>query len=281
MNVLSVKNIYKKYNDFELKDISFCIPEGKIVGLIGENGAGKSTIINGILNLIKIDSGSIRFFCGADFNNNTKENVGVIFDEINFYFKLNVSQIEKISSKTYKQWDKNIFWEYIKLFSLPITKPVGYFSKGMKMKLGIAIAFSHNAKLLILDEATNGLDPVIREEILDILKSFSKKPGRGVLISSHITSDLEKIADDFLLIHKGHLLLYESKQKIDDNFGIVLCNKDVFTNISSEDIYKYRIRDNQYEILTDDKKDFEEKYNIKCEKASIDDILLICVKEEL
>lgn len=281
MDILSVNNIYKKYDDFELKNISFSIPENKIIGLIGENGAGKSTIINSILNLIKIDDGSINFFDGKILNNEIKENIGVIFDEINFYFKLNINQIEKISRFTYKQWKSDIFWGRIKYFKLPANKPIGEFSKGMKMKLGIAIALSHDAKLLILDEATNGLDPVIREEVLDIIKAFSIEREHGVLMSSHITSDLEKIVDDFLLIHDGKQLLYSSKDKIENDFGIFICDNNFFNSINTDDIFQYRIKDSKYEVLFKNKKEAINKYNIECNNVCIDDILLICVKGEL
>ena len=236
-NILEVKNLCKDYKNFKLDNISFNIPSGKIIGLIGENGAGKSTTINTLLDLTKKTNGKV-LLLNEEYNLSKKDlrnNIGIVFDEINFYKELNIKKIEKISQKTYSSWDSNLFFSYIDKFNLPIDKEIKSFSKGMKMKLSIAIALSHDAKLLILDEATTGLDPVMRDDILEVFLDFVKDGKHSILISSHITTDLEKVADDILFIHKGKSIFCMPKDTLYDNFGIIRCDKEFFKTIDKED----------------------------------------------
>ena len=205
--ILQVNNLTKQYTDFTLDRVSFSVQKGTIMGLIGENGAGKSTTINAILNLIRKDEGSVTFW-GQELSSSKqlKEDVGVVFDGINFYETLTPAKVGKIASAAYKQWDAHLYQDYLKRFQLPVDKEIKSLSKGMKMKLSIAVALSHKPKLLIMDEATSGLDPVMRDDILDVFLDFVQDENHSILMSSHITTDLEKIADYITFIHQGKVL---------------------------------------------------------------------------
>ncbi|MDE7250118.1 MAG: ABC transporter ATP-binding protein, partial [Lachnospiraceae bacterium] len=214
-NAIEVRNLTKKYDDFRIDNICFDIPEGSIVGFIGENGAGKSTTMKAILGLVPIEEGEIKVL-DQDIGHNAadenwREQIRVVFDECNFPNELKEKNINIIMKNIYRTWNENLFKEYLQKFELPVNKKVRYLSKGMKMKLSIAAALSHDSRLLILDEATSGLDPVVRNEILDIFREYVEDERRTVFLSSHITSDIEKVADYIILIHKGNLLLIESK----------------------------------------------------------------------
>lgn len=232
-NILEVKSVCKKYKDFELDQVTFQLPAGCIMGFIGENGAGKSTTIKMIMDLIKKDSGSITVLGKDSITelNQVKEQIGVVVDECCFPDNLSVKNIQKIMKNIYKTWDEKTFWNYMKKFSLPEKKAVKEFSKGMKMKLTIAVALSHQPKLLILDEATSGLDPMVREEILDVFLEFIQDETHGILISSHITSDLEKICDYITFIHQGKIVFTEEKDKLLEKYAILKCSKEEFEEI--------------------------------------------------
>ena len=210
-NILTLKNVSKKYkkSNFSIKDISFSLPEGNILGFIGENGAGKSTTMNCILNVLKKDSGKIEIFGKemSDEDTDIREDIGVVYDSNNFPEHLTAEQLSDIFEKIYVRWDNSCFKEYLKRFNLSKSQKIKTYSRGMSMKLAIAVALSHESKLLILDEATSGLDPIMREEILDVLLEFVKQENHSILLSSHITSDLEKIADYIVFIHNGEIIL--------------------------------------------------------------------------
>lgn len=211
--ILQVNNLTKQYSDFKLDNVSFSLPKGTIMGLIGENGAGKSTTINAILDLIKKDDGTVTFW-GQELSSDPrrlKEDIGVVFDGINFYETLTPAKIGQISKAAYTQWDQHLYNEYLTKFQLPTKNEVKTFSKGMKMKLCIAVALSHHPKLLILDEATSGLDPVMRDDILDVFLDFVQDEQHSILMSSHITTDLEKIADYITFIHQGKVMFCKTK----------------------------------------------------------------------
>lgn len=263
--------------------ISFSIPSGTIVGLIGENGAGKSTTINAILNLIKKDGGEIKVLGKemTDSDTGMRNEIGVVFDGNNFYDTLTPRKIGNIMAKVYSNWDMSCFEDYLKRFQLPVSKEIKQFSKGMKMKFTIAVALSHNPRLLILDEATSGLDPIVRDEVLDIFLDFVQDETHAVLVSSHITSDLEKIADYITFIHKGKLIFSLSKDELIYNYGIIKCGREQFMKMESDDIITYRKKDYEYEILVSDKTKMERKYkNCLMNDVTIDDIMLLYVKGE-
>lgn len=281
--ILEVKDLEKKYTDFTLDKISFSIPSGTIVGLIGENGAGKSTTINAILNLIKKDGGEIKVLGKemTDSDTGMRNEIGVVFDGNNFYDTLTPRKIGNIMAKVYSNWDMSCFEEYLKRFQLPVSKEIKQFSKGMKMKFTIAVALSHNPRILILDEATSGLDPIVRDEVLDIFLDFVQDETHAVLVSSHITSDLEKIADYITFIHKGKLIFSLSKDELIYNYGIIKCGREQFMKMDSDDIITYRKKDYEYEILVSDKTRMERKYkNCLMNDVTIDDIMLLYVKGE-
>lgn len=227
MNAIEMKNVTKRYKGFELDNVSLTLPSGCVMGLIGENGAGKSTTIRLILDMVSRDSGSVKVL-GKDNRDGfelTKEDIGVVLDEVGISASLNAKQVGKIMQGIFKNWDERAYEEYLKKFSVPDNKPFKDFSKGMKMKQGIAIALSHKAKLLILDEATSGLDPVIRDELMDILCDFTREETHSILISSHIVSDLEKICDYIAFMHEGKLILCEEKDKLYEQYGIIRCTE--------------------------------------------------------
>lgn len=228
MNALEIKNLTKTYSDFRLNNLNLTLPSGCIMGLIGENGAGKSTTIKLILDIIHRDSGSITIL-GRDNRENislTKEEVGVVMDEVGFPECLTAKQVAKIMKHTYKNWDDAAYGKYLKDFSLPMNKEFADFSRGMKMKLGIAVAMSHHPKLLLLDEATGGLDPVVRDEVVDMLGDFTREESHSILMSSHIVSDLEKLCDYIAFLHKGELLLCEEKDVLLERYGVLHCTAE-------------------------------------------------------
>ena len=225
MNALEIKNLCKAYPGFALDHLNLTLPDGCILGLIGENGAGKSTTIKLILDLIRPDSGSITILEQAHIGLN-REDIGVVLDEVGIPECLTATQVGKVMKNTFKNWDSAHYDVLLTRFSIPGNKIFKEFSRGMKMKLGIAVAMSHGAKLLILDEATSGLDPVVRDEVVTMLSEFTREEGHSILISSHIVSDLEKLCDYIAFLHKGKLMLFEEKDVLLGRYGIVYCTHE-------------------------------------------------------
>ncbi len=228
MNAIEIKNLCKSYPGFTLDNLNLTLPSGCIMGLVGENGAGKSTTMKLILDIIKKDSGSITVL-GKNNQENfsiTKEDIGVVMDDVGIPSCFNTKQVAKVMALTFKSWDQALYTHYLKALSIPENKEFKDFSRGMKMKLGITVALSHHPKLLLLDEATSGLDPVVRDEILDIFNEFTRKEDHAILLSSHIVSDLEKICDYIAFLHKGKLLLCEEKDVLLEKYAIVHCTKE-------------------------------------------------------
>lgn len=282
-NILNVKDLTKDYGDFVLDKLDFEVPRGVIMGLIGENGAGKSTTINCILNETQKTDGQI-FIFGKDHIENEieiKDKIGVVFDENHFPDIFNPIEVGTYMSGIYTNWDWITYRNYLKQFQLSEIKKVNTFSKGMKVKLAFAVALSHKAELLILDEATSGLDPIVRDDVLEILIEFVQDENHSVLFSSHITSDLEKVADYVTFIHKGKLLFSRLKDDLIDKYGIVSCKTAVFNNLDKSEIISYRKQDYQYKVLVKDRNKSLKKYtDAIVEPASIDDIMLFYVKGE-
>ena len=228
MNALEIKGLTKTYSDFKLDNLNLTLPSGCIMGLIGENGAGKSTTIKLILDMIHKDSGTITIL-GKDNGDSmelTKEDIGVVMDEVGIPECMSAKQVGKVMKHTFKNWDEGEYRLLLQKLSLPNDKPFKDFSRGMKMKLGIAIAMSHGAKILILDEATSGLDPVVRDEVVEMFGEFTRNENHSILISSHIVSDLEKICDYIAFLHKGKLLLCEEKDQLLAEYGLIHCTAD-------------------------------------------------------
>ena len=239
MNALELKNVTKRYEGFTLDNISFQLPQGTILGLVGENGAGKSTTIKLIMHAIQSDSGSIQVL-GMDNGDagfeQLKNDIGIVLDEAYFPEVLTAKQVGAVMQRTYKRWDGKSYQRYLDLLNLPIDKQFKDFSRGMKMKLAIAVALSHDPKLLILDEATSGLDPMVRDEILELFNEFTRQEDHTILLSSHIVSDLEKVCDYIAFLHKGELVLFEEKDRLLDEFALVKLPQEALQLISREAI---------------------------------------------
>lgn len=279
---LELSNVSKQYKDFTLDNISFKVPQGSIVGLIGENGAGKSTTINAVLGLISKDSGTITMLGKTDIDAVCKENIGVVFDGNNYPDMLTPKQLGKVFENIYSSWNKEKYEQLLKNFNLPLNKKIKKFSKGMKMKYAISVAFSHNSKLLILDEATSGLDPIMRDEILDMFLDFIQDEENSILVSSHITSDLEKVADYIVFIHNGKIVFSKPKDELLENYGIIKCGASVFDEIDKDKIITYRKQDYEWQILVDDRKSAQKQYpKALIVPASIDEIMLMYVRGEV
>ena len=278
-NSILVRDLCKRFDGFFLDHVSFQVPKGRIVGFIGENGAGKSTTIHLILNELKRDGGQIQIFDMENMTPSVREEIGVVFDECCFHDVLNTSDIEKILSGVYKSWDGGLYRQYLKKFRIPEKKPVGSFSKGMKMKLSIICAMAHRPKLLILDEATTGLDPVVRDEILDLFLEFIQDEECSIFFSSHITSDVQKIADYVILIHQGKIIFEESKDDLIYNFGIAKCGQERFASISPDDYLIHRVTNVSVECLVRDKEAVRSKYkDLVVDNATLEDIMLFYIK---
>ena len=278
-NNILVRDLCKQFDEFLLDHVSFQVPKGRIVGFIGENGAGKSTTINLILDELKRDNGQIQILGKENTISAVKEDIGVVFDECNFHDVFNVSDIEKILSGVYKSWDSSLYRQYLKKFKIPERKQIGSFSKGMKMKLSIICAMAHKPKLLILDEATTGLDPVVRDEMLDLFLEFIQDEECSIFFSSHITSDIQKIADYVILIHQGKIIFEEQKDDLVYHFGIVKCGREKFASISPNDYIIHRITNVSVECLVRDKEAIKRKYkDIVVDNATLEDIMLFYIK---
>ena len=281
-SILELKDINKTYPNaaFQLRNISFSIPYGSIVGFIGENGAGKTTTMGTIIGTLKKDSGMIHVF-GENVEENEmaiKEQIGVVFDEINFSSHLNAIQLSKVLRNVYKAWDEETYFHYLNLFSLPVQEKIEGFSRGMSMKLSMAVALSHDAKLLILDEATAGLDPVAREEMIEIFENYVKDGQRAILLSSHITSDIEKIANELIFIKKGEILLHVNKEDMMNHYAIVTCDEEQFNQLDEQGIVSYLRKNDQMEVLVTDKQIVP--HSVPMKTGSLNDIALLLMKRE-
>lgn len=282
-NILEIINLNKKYKDFELKNVNIKLPKGMIMGLIGENGAGKSTTIKSILNIINKDYGEIKIFEKDNIKNEKeiKEDIGVVLDDSFLSDYLTPNDINKIMKNIYKNWDEKLYFRYMEDFKLPLNKRSKEFSSGMKMKLKIAVSLSHHPKLLILDEPTSGLDPIARAEILDIFQDFIQDEEHGIFVSSHITSDLEHIADYITFISHGEVIFTKTRDELLENYGIVKCSDDEFKKIDKKDFVKFKKNKYEYDVLVENKFEFKKKYEFKIiDKPTIDEIMLIYIKGE-
>ena len=280
---LEVRGLTKHYGDFVLDQVFLQVPYGAVVGFIGENGAGKSTTIKAILNLVHKETGDI-YLLGhpmegnekEDGSNQWKEQLGVIFDECNMPVELTAKEIHHIMNELYRTWEEKKYFAYLSKFQVPTDKKVKDLSKGMKMKLSIAIALSHDSRLLILDEGTSGLDPVVRNEIMDIFREFIEDGGHSVLISSHITSDIEKIADYIVILHQGKVVLEETKDDLLEQYVMIQCTKEQMVKIPTEQIIGKM--ENAYGLVKNAARWKQEGFVV--DHASIEDILLYIVKRD-
>ncbi|MGN0244537.1 MAG: ABC transporter ATP-binding protein [Lachnospiraceae bacterium] len=282
-NVVELKDVTKDYGDFKLDQVSFKVPEGSVCGFIGQNGAGKTTTIKLMLDVIKADQGEIRLF-GENIEKDSarlREDIGVVFDEMGFHEFMTGRDINIMMKNIYKNWDEEVFFDYLKRFSLPSRKKCGDFSRGMRMKLQIAVALSHHAKLLIMDEPTSGLDPIVRNEMLQIFREFVIEEDHTILLSSHITGDLEKLADEVVFINAGKIVLAGNKDDILEKHGLLKCKKSELEKISEPLIVNVAPGTFGVEVLVNDRKACEKLYpQMVIEPASLEDIMLFYVNKD-
>lgn len=284
-NILELQEISKSFpkSDFTLEKLSFSLPYGAILGFVGENGAGKSTTIGCILNTIKKDSGAVKLFGREmrDCDTAMREKIGVVYDGDNFPAYWTAEQLSKVMGGIYTQWDSGLFHKYLEDFHLPAGRKIKNYSRGMGMKLALAAALSHHPQLLILDEATGGLDPVMRDEMLDVFLDFVQDESHSILLSSHITSDLEKVADYITFIHSGRLVMTVSRNDLVYNFAVMRCKERQFPALDRSDMIAYRKRDFQIDVLVPNGKEAQKKYkDMIIDHVSVDEIMLLLVKGE-
>lgn len=280
MNALEMKHVTKSYASFRLNDVSLSLPSGCIMGLVGENGAGKSTTIQLIMNTVQKETGEILVLgknnTSEDFKQ-VKEDIGIVLDEAYYPEVLSPANVSRIMRHTYRNWQEDRFYDYLKQFDLPEKKKFKEFSRGMKMKLAIAVALSHQPKLLILDEATSGLDPVIRDEILEIFNDFTRDESHSVLLSSHIISDLEKICDYIAYLHHGSLLFCEEKDVLLEEYGILHTTSSQALHVPQEAVLGRREGKYATELFVRRSR-ISDAFDV--EKAGIEDIMLFFAKKE-
>ena len=281
-DAIEIKGLKKKYDsNFELGEININIPSGYIIGLIGENGAGKTTLIKSILNIINCDSGKIKIFNkdSKEYDSLIKKDIGVVLDGTFFPEILTAKDINIIMKDIYDNWDEELFYNYLKDFKLISNKKIKDLSKGMRKKLEIATSLSHHPKLLILDEPTSGLDPVVRDDILNIFLDFIKDEEHTILFSTHITSDLERIADKIIFVDKGKIILNENKDALFDNYGILKCGKDLFETLDKDDVVAYKKNKYDYEVLVSDR-DKVKRNSKECviDKITLDELMVLIIK---
>lgn len=278
-HAIEIRGLCKRYSAFTLNNVSFSLPGGAILGLIGENGAGKSTTIKCMLGLVTPDAGEVSLLGRAAGDRALREDVGVVLDESSFHDILRAREMGKILSKIYKTWDSALFAQYLQKFSLPGDKPIKEFSRGMKMKLSIAAALAHRPKLLILDEATGGLDPVVRSEILDEFLSFIRDEDHAILLSSHITSDLEKIADYVAYLHDGQLVLSGEKDVLLETHGRLICGKGELEGIDKALLGGVRTGQFGCEALVKNRREFARRYpGLTVDPVTLDEIMVLTGK---
>ena len=280
MNAIEIKGLVKKYDEkFQLGKLDLTVPKGVIVGLIGENGAGKTTLLKAILNIIQTDEGTIKINGRDNHEEKTKENIGVVLDNMFFPELLTAKDIELAMRGIAKNWDTELYYNYLKEFSLPVDKPLKALSKGMRKKLEIATALSHHPDILILDEATSGLDPVIRNEILDIFLNFIQDENHTIILSTHITSDLEHIADKIVFIDQGKIVLDKDRDELIDHYGILKCDPDKMDKVKKEDYICYKKNKYDVEFLVADREKIRKKYrDFVVDKMTLEELMLLMIK---
>ena len=283
--ILKVQGLSKQYknSNFRLSDVSFSIPSGAIMGFVGENGAGKSTTIGCILNTLIKDSGSVKVF-GKEMTDDSidiRDDIGVVYDTNVFSDHLTPVKISSAMGQVYTKWDNELFKKYLHRFKLSENQKIKAFSRGMTMKLAVAVALSHRPRLLVLDEATSGLDPIVRDDILDVFLDFVGDENNSILLSSHITSDLEKVADYITFIHDGKIVFSEKKDVLKYGYGVMRCKAAQFAEIDKEDMLAHRKHEYQIDVLVADKESAARKYrDIVIDTVSIEEIMLMLVKGE-
>lgn len=278
-NCVEISGLVKRYKEFTLGPVSFQLPGGTILGLIGENGAGKTTLLKSMLGISNPTKGKVQLL--GTTPDATKQDIGVVLDDCFFYTELRPKDAGAVLSHVYRDWDNALYEAYLKKFDLPEKRIIKEFSRGMRMKLSLACALAHKPKLLVLDEATAGLDPVVRDEILDDLLGFVSDEDHAILISSHITSDLEKVADYIVYLHQGMILLQGEKDRLLESYGRLACTRDDLSKIDPADLV--RVRRSQYttEALVQNRSQFMRRHpGLVVEPVSLDQIMVFMERGE-
>lgn len=280
MNAIELNHIQKSFGEFAIRDLSFTVPSGTICGLVGENGAGKSTTIRLLMNALRPDGGTAKVL-GVDVTDpafrDVKEDVGVVLDEAYYPETLTAAQVGKVMAGTYRRWDQGAYDGFLRRFDLPGKKQFKDFSRGMKMKLAIAVALSHQPRLLILDEATSGLDPIVRDEVLELFNEFTREEDHSILISSHILSDLEKLCDYIAFLHKGQLLFCDEKDRLLETYGVFAGTAEQLESLREEAVLGREESHGYGGVRALVRRD-EVPAGLELERASIEDIILFMVK---
>ncbi|MGD6875075.1 ABC transporter ATP-binding protein [Bacillus infantis] len=276
-NVVELKNVAKEFKGFSIKDINFQVKQGFITGFIGGNGAGKSTTIKMMMNLLKPDQGEIKIF-GLDFKTHEKEikeRIGFVYDGNVFYEGMNLKDIKRIVGPAYKRWDDRMFYQYVEQFELPLNKAIKTFSKGMQMKASLAIALSHHAELIIMDEPTSGLDPIFRREMLDLLQELMLDDRRTIFFSTHITTDLDRIADYIAFLHNGRLVFNQSVHEVAENYALVKGGLELLDRDTEKAFVHLHRAPTGFEALTDNIELVNNTFghSVVVEQASLEDIM--------
>ncbi|MEO9869687.1 ABC transporter ATP-binding protein [Ekhidna sp.] len=276
-NTLEISNLSKSYGDFHLSNVSFSLPTGYIMGLIGPNGAGKTTIIKTIMNLVMKQEGEIKVF-GLDHQEEevaVKKRIGFVYDTPNFYAHLNLKQLKRVIAPFYENWDDAVFRDLVNRFGLPFSKPLKKFSRGMSMKASIAIALSHHADFIIMDEPTSGLDPVVRREMLDILRSMMQDENKSILFSSHVTSDIEQAADYITYVNNGQVVFSKTKDEVYEEYALVKGGNDLLDHDTRKSMVAVRSSEYGFEGLTEDLKASRKLFGDKAvyDRATLEDIM--------
>ena len=281
-NVIELQHVHKSFDGFQLKDFSMTVKKGFVTGFIGGNGVGKSTTIKLIMNLLQQDSGTISIF-GLNFKEHEKEikqRIGFVFGENIFYENLTLAEMKGIIKPSYLNWDDNLFDHYIQTFELPLNKKIKSFSKGMLMKASLSIALSHHAELIIMDEPTSGLDPIFRRELLDILHDLMLDGEKTIFFSTHITTDLDRIADYITFIHKGEHIFTKEFYRIEEEYAIVKGEIELLDGDTEQEFLAIRKTAHGFVALTDNKARIENTFGEMAliEKATLEDIMFYTKK---
>ncbi|AMX00145.1 ABC transporter ATP-binding protein [Rummeliibacillus stabekisii] len=276
-NVVELKNVTKQFKEFSVKNINLQVKQGFVTGFIGENGAGKSTTIKMMMNLLKPDAGEVKLF-GLDYKSHEKaikERIGFVYDSNIFFEGLNLKDIKRIVAPAYKQWDDTLFYRYVEQFELPLNKAIKTFSKGMQMKASLAIALSHHAELIIMDEPTAGLDPIFRRELLDLLQELMIEANRTIFFSTHITTDLDRIADYIAFMQNGELVFNQSIHNVAENYALVKGGMDLLDRDTEKDFVHIHRSSTGFEALTDNIKEVKNTFGdtVVIERPSLEDIM--------
>lgn len=284
-NILEVRNVNKRFNDFSLQNISFDIKQGFITGFIGPNGAGKSTTIRCLMNLINIDSGEITLF-GQTHETDTKDikqRIGFVYDESYFYEDLSIEKNKRIIAPFYKEWSDDTFNKYIQKFNLPLRKQVRKLSKGMKMKFALAMALSHHPELIIMDEPTSGLDPVFRRELLTILLDVIQDERKAIFFSTHITTDLEQVADYITFINDGRIVFSKEKEALQEQYAIVKGSREQVSQLETMEVIGLTETAVGFECLLLNRKEIpdEMKQSFTIETPTLEQIMYYTVRGEV